>query len=174
MSTPSIAIVWGSTTGRTEEAALVLAELLADLAPETLNVETATVEDMAPFDVLLIGIPTWDIGELQYDWGVRYPDLDGADFSRTKVAFFGAGDSYGYPDNFLDALGIMWNKYREVGAELIGSWPVDDYEFRASKALVENGRRFVGLGLDESEDDDTIRALLAAWANQLRREIADD
>lgn len=168
---PKIAIAWGSTTGRTEEAAEQLAELISDLAPTMLDVETATVEDMAPYDVLLIGVPTWDIGELQYDWSVRYPDLDGHDFSGVKVAFFGAGDSYGYPDNFLDAFGIMWEKYGELGAELIGTWPTDDYEFDASKALIDGGSKFVGLGLDESDDDETVAARLSAWAEQLRREI---
>lgn len=168
---PKIAIAWGSTTGRTEEAAHQLAEIIADLDPQLLNVESATVEQMEPFDVILIGVPTWDIGELQYDWDVRFPDLDDHDFTGTKVAFFGSGDSYGYPDNFLDAFGIMWEKLKELGAELIGTWPTDDYAFDASRALIDDGKRFVGLGLDESDDDDLVTARLRAWADQLRREM---
>lgn len=168
---PRIAIVWGSTTGRTEDAARELAEIIRDLEPETLDVESATVAQMTPFDVLLIGVPTWDIGELQYDWDVRFPDLDGHDFTGTKVAFFGSGDSYGYPDNFLDAFGILWEKFDALGAELIGTWPTKDYAFDASRAVLPGGTHFIGLGLDESDDDEVVSALLREWSTQLRAEL---
>jgi len=167
-----IAIVWGSTSARTEDAADKLAELVSDLEPELLEVTSVSAEEMTGYEVLIVGVPTWDIGELQYDWGMRYPQLEGVDFSGTRVAFFGAGDSQGYPENFLDALGIMWERFAQCGAHLIGKWPTDEYDFDSSRALIDGGANFVGLGIDESLVDTEVTELLGRWSAKLREEIA--
>ena len=168
----SIAIVYGSTTGNTEEVGEQIRELMADLDPEILDVSTTDVADMLDYDVLLIGIPTWDIGELQADWDSRYPELDGHDFTGKKVAFFGAGDAVGYPDNFLDGLGILWDKFHELGAELVGKWPTEGYEFDESRALVDDGANFVGLGIDNDNESELTEERITAWVQALREELA--
>ena len=38
------------------------------------------------------------------------PSIDKVDFKGKKVAYFGAGDQFVYPDTFLDALGILEEK----------------------------------------------------------------
>ncbi|MEM6454866.1 MAG: flavodoxin [Acidobacteriota bacterium] len=170
--TARIAIVYGSTSGNTQEAAERMAELMDDVKPEALDVASTTVEQMLDYDVLLIGAPTWDVGELQYDWDDRFPDLDGNDFTGKKVAFFGAGDPVGYPDNFLDALSILWEKFKELGAELVGKWPTEGYPFETSLALLDGGTHFVGLGIDNDNASDLTEDRIQGWITQLRTELS--
>jgi len=47
---------------------------------------------------------------LQSDWEDFYDELDNIDFTGKKVAYFGEGDSVGYPDTFQDAMGMLEEK----------------------------------------------------------------
>jgi len=57
--------------------------------------------------------------------GRFFPELDDIDFSCKKVAYLGTGDQEGYPDKFMDAMGILAEKLAKQGDETVGSWPVD-------------------------------------------------
>ena len=116
-----------------------------------------------------MGIPTWNVGQLQDDWLILFPKLDELDFSGKKVALFGVGDQLGYPDNFLDALGMLARKLRERGATLVGRWSTEGYDFSASKA--QEGNQFVGLGLDEYNQEDKTDGRIATWLGQVQREF---
>ena len=60
-----------------------------------------------------------------------YEELD---FNGITAAFFGCGDQTGYPDNFLDAIGILAKPFMENDGTLIGRWPTEGYEFDLSLA----------------------------------------
>ena len=166
-----IAIVWGSTTGRTEEAAEELQKHLGELVERTCPVLDISASEMNEYDVLIIGVSTWDIGELQYDWPERLEELAELDWTDRHVAFFGAGDAVGYADTFVDALGIVWEKLEEKGAKLLGKWPVEGYTFEDSRALCDEGKNFVGLAIDDDNEPELTEARLLMWADQLRFEL---
>jgi flavodoxin len=51
------------------------------------------------------------LSDLQYRRSAKrlrrfFPELDDIDFSCKKVAYLGTGDQEGYPDKFMDAMGI--------------------------------------------------------------------
>ncbi|MEM7347719.1 MAG: flavodoxin, partial [Chloroflexota bacterium] len=121
--------------------------------------------DLLEYDYLILGIPTWDIGELQTDWDDIFADLEELDFSGKKIAIFGVGDQYGYPDNFLDAVGILGNRLRERNGELIGFWPTDGYEFDESVGF-EDGK-FMGLGIDDVNQSELTEERITAWVAQI-------
>ena len=82
---------------------------------------------------MILGIPTWDVGQLQMDWETFLPSMEGLDLTDKKVALFGMGDAEVYSLNFLDALGLLWNEIKTMGKpELIGIWPTEGYEYDAS------------------------------------------
>ena len=116
----NIAIVWGSSTGYTEEAAKAIKAELGPLVEDIREVSDVPAADFGVYDVVIIGCPTWNVGELQEDWEDKLPELEGVDFSGRKVALFGCGDSIGYPDTFQDAMGIIWNKLEARGGALVG------------------------------------------------------
>jgi flavodoxin I len=98
------------------------------------------------------------------------PQLNALDFTGKKVAIFGIGDQYNYPDNFLDAVGMLGEVLQRQGAELFGFWPVEGYEFAASKALVDG--RFMGLGIDNIHQKKLTAARITQWVAQVIQEFA--
>ena len=51
---------------------------------------------MTQYDVLILGIPTWDFGEIQEDWEAVWQQLDTLDLQGKIVALYGMGDQLGY------------------------------------------------------------------------------
>lgn len=165
-----LGLVYGSTTGNTEDAAEKIRDRFDDHIDECLNISGLELTRLQGFDVLLIGIPTWNIGELQQDWDEVFHKLDPVRFDGIRVAFFGQGDQRGYPDNFQDALGILRNRLLELGAQCdIGHWSTDGYHFQRSLGVIDD--RFVGLALDEDGQPDLTDERIEAWCTQLEQEL---
>ena len=144
----SIAIVYGSTTGNTETAAFMIKEKLGDLVTFIGDVAEISPEDLLPYDVLILGCPTWHIGELQDDWELFLPEMETLDLSNKKIAFFGMGDAFSYADTFLDAFGDMWELIKKLGTpKLIGVWSTEGYSFEDSKGMFDENH-FLGRTLD--------------------------
>jgi flavodoxin I len=167
-----IGLFYGSTDGATAAVARRIAELCAEAgwaAVELLDVAEYDLAEMESFDVLLLGIPTWNVGQMQRDWEAAFPEIAALDLAGKRVALFGLGDQAGYPDTFADALIFFADALEERGATLVGRWPTDGYDFRNSWAVQEG--RFVGLVLDEINQPELTEGRLRAWLEQVRREI---
>lgn len=168
------AIIFGSSTGNTEEIAEKLKELIGpDKITALLNVADLSPDDFKGYDLLIMGIPTWNTGELQEDWISVYSQLDGNDLSGVKVAFFGLGDHAGYAHNFQDGMGILYEKFIELGATGgFGFWDNEDYQYEESLAVLNAGdKTFCGLALDEDNESEMTDERLAEWVTQLKSEL---
>jgi flavodoxin I len=164
-----IGLFYGTQTGKTETVAeSIQAEFGNDLVDMN-DIADVQPEDFANYDFLIIGCPTWNIGELQSDWEGFYDELDQIEFKGKKVAYFGTGDQIGYSDNFQDAMGILEEKISKLGGQTVGYWPTNDYDFNESKAL-KNGK-FVGLAIDEDNQSDLTDTRIKNWVSQLIREF---
>ena len=166
-----IGIFWGSSSGNTEVAVDFMVEFLEEKGFEVENFDIGTVDpdQVLEFDNLIIGCPTWNIGELQDDWDAIYEEYKKLDFSNVTAAFFGCGDQVGYSDNFLDAIGLLAKPFMENGGKLIGRWPTEGYEFDLSLAL--DGDEFLGLGLDNDNEEELTEERLIIWAELIRDEF---
>jgi flavodoxin I len=167
-----IGLFYGSTTGNTEIVAGLIKEALDESKTNmvvVLNVAEASIEDMKGFDYLILGTPTWYDGELQDDWNEFLPNLDELDLSAKKGAVFGLGDQDGYSDTFVDGLGILANKIKERGCQLVGTWPLEGYEFDASRAV--EGDKFMGLVIDVDNQDELTSERVKTWVNQIQGEF---
>ena len=167
----STAIVYGSNTGVGQTVADDLKNLLGDKVNDVLNIAEIEIDKLLEYDNLIIGISTWDIGELQYDWGDKASAIPDKDWSGKTLAFFGMGDASGYPDTFVDAMGMVWAPISQKGAKLVGKVSVDGYEFESSRSLCDNGTMFVGLPLDNDNEEEKTEERLGAWAKQLESEM---
>ena len=124
----SIAIFYGSSTGNTEMAAEKIKEELGDFVQHMADVSKCEPAELGEYDILLLGVSTWNIGEMQDDWDAFIPRMEGLDLSGKKVGFFAMGDAGGYPYNFLDAMGQLWDVVKGLGSpELVGVWPTEGY-----------------------------------------------
>ncbi|NJN38975.1 MAG: flavodoxin FldA [Acaryochloridaceae cyanobacterium CSU_3_4] len=165
-----IGMFFGTTTGKTAEAAERIQEAFGGEDIVTLiEIPDAEAGDFANYPYLLIGCPTWDIGELQSDWEAFFPNLDQIDFSGKKIAYFGTGDQIGYADNYMDAIGIIEAKITEKGGKTVGYWSTEGYQFDGSKAV--RGNQFCGLALDEDNQSELSDERIAAWVAQVKSEF---
>lgn len=162
-----IGIFFGSTTGNTESAASKIGKYLGGV--EVFNVGNTPLSQMDRYDVLILGSSTWGSGDLQDDWEPLLKDLSKMDFSGKRIAFFGSGDQVGYPDTFVDAMGILYAAVRKSNAQLIGTWPAGDYDFNSSRALVDG--QFVGLAIDDDNQDEMTDTRIRKWVDELKSEI---
>lgn len=165
-----IGLFYGTQTGNTQDAAeTIQAELGGDSVVTLFDVAEADSSGFEGYDCIIIGCPTWNIGELQSDWEGLFDELDSVDFDGKKVAYFGAGDQQGYPDNFQDAISMLEEKIAELGGTTVGYWSTDGYDFNQSKALRDG--KFVGLALDEENQSELTDERIKAWVAQLKTEF---
>ena len=164
----SIALFYGSSTCYTEMVAEKIATQLGADNVDVFNIADEPMVTAESYQAVIMGIPTWDYGELQEDWEEIWDEIDGVDFKGKTVALFGLGDQVGYPEWFLDALGYLHAKLASLGAVLVGYWPADGYEFEQSKALTSDGKQFVGLALDEENEFDLSQERIATWCEQIK------
>ena len=165
-----IGLFYGTTTGKTESAAeMIKDEFGGDSVVTIHDIADASDSDFSDYEYLVIGCPTWDIGELQSDWDGFFEELDNIDFSSKKVAYFGTGDQMGYGENFQDAMGILEEKISSLGGKTVGYWSTDGYEHEASKA--DKGGKFVGLALDDDNQSELTEPRIKEWVDQLKTEF---
>jgi flavodoxin I len=169
----TIGLFYGSTTGATESDAQMIQDTFNAKMPdlvEALEIGSTEVGTMAEYDYLIVGSSTWDEGALQEDWDAKFEELDSLDMSGKSVAVFGLGDQVGYPDNYCDAIGILGNKLEELGAKLVGFTDVsEDYDFDESLGIKDG--KFMGLALDEDNQNDLTEERVTNWVEQLIEEF---
>ncbi|MDP5292129.1 flavodoxin FldB [Oceanimonas sp. CHS3-5] len=168
----NIGLFYGSTTCYTEIAAEKIREQLGAELVDLHNIRDVPLARAQDYPILILGISTWDFGELQEDWESHWDDIDTLNLEGHVVALFGMGDQLGYGEWFQDALGMLHDKVVARGASVVGYWPNQGYEFEASKALTEDGKYFVGLSLDEANQYDDTDPRIETWVAQILDEIA--
>ena len=168
-----VCILFGSTSSSTEEAALrIKNNLETHHKVDVYNIYKQDIAIINEYRNIIIGCPTWDIGLLQEDWREIFPSVEKVDFTKKKIAYFGAGDQFVYPDTFLDALGILEEKITSLGGETIGYWPSEDYEFKTSRAL--RGNKFVGLGFDNDNEPERTNERIDKWCRIIEKEFIEE
>jgi flavodoxin I len=117
-----------------------------------------------------MGVPTWFDGELPNYWDEFAPALEEMDLTGKKIALFGLGDQKGYPENFLDGVGIMAEILEEQHATLVGYTSTEGYEFESSRA--RRGDQFIGLAIDYENQGSMNKERVANWVEKLRQEFS--
>ena len=166
-----IGIFFGSDEGNTESIAHRIAERLSAYEVEIHDIAEATQLDFSRYAIILLGISTWDFGQIQSDWEEFWPDAEQMRYDNQWVGLFGLGDQFGYGDFFVDAMGVLHDVIKARGAKIIGHWPTEGYEFDASKALTPDGNHFVGLAIDEDQQAELSDNRIDQWCAQLVEEI---
>jgi flavodoxin I len=166
----AVGLIYGSSSGLTEQIAQRIKAALGTEFDVYKSVKDASVEDFERCNRLILGIPTYDYGELQLDWQHFFPSLDEIDFSGKTVALFGLGDQVAYPDTFLNAVGTLGDKIVERGGRLVGQWPKETYEY--SESFAERDGMLMGLGIDINTQGDMTDVRIKGWTAQIKDELS--
>ena len=163
-----IGLFYGSTTCYTEMAAEKIRSILGEDLVDIYNVKDSPISLMTDYDLLILGISTWDFGEIQEDWNELWDQIGSTILTGKTVALFGLGDQEGYGEWYLDAMGMLHDELKKTGTHFVGYWPNDEsYQFDASKALTADKTHFVGLALDEDSQYEMSDARIANWVEQI-------
>lgn len=169
-----IGLFFGTDTGKTRKIAKMIHKRYGneDLLAKPLNVNRIEPDDMLAYDKLILGTSTLSGGRLpgrdssaqMEGWLEFLPKLEAAnaDFSGKLIALYGLGCQEKYPETFIDALGTLHDFLAERGADFVGRWPTEDYQFKASKAVGQDGK-FAGLALDLDVENYKTDARLNGW-----------
>ena len=166
----TVGLFFGSDTGNTEAIAKMIQKKLGKKNVDVKDIAKSTKEDIAEFDLILLGIPTWYYGENQCDWDDFLPELEEIDFNDKLIAIFGLGDQEDYAEYFVDAMAPLRDIVESKGAIVVGNWSTEGYEFEASKALIDENT-FIGLALDEDRQPELTESRVDAWIEQLNDEM---
>lgn len=159
-------VVYGSSTGTCQAIAEKIGE---KLGAEVVDVASLTDGQVNEAENLILGTSTWGAGELQDDWYDGVEKLKSADLSDKTVALFGCGDSESYSDTFCGGMEEIYSAVSEKGAKVIGEVSTDGYTFDDS-AAVHDGK-FVGLALDDVNEDDKTDERIYAWVDSIKSEL---
>lgn len=121
-----IIIIYGSTTGNTEQLAHFIGNVLEehdDLDVTTKNVMDAGIEELPEYDVILLGSSTWGDGDLQDDFVDFYEQMKVLDLTAKTAAAFGTGDSSW--EHFCGAVDMLEERLIKCGADVIKGFKVD-------------------------------------------------
>jgi flavodoxin I len=167
----TVGIIYGSSSGTTADAAKKIQKELAShgLSAELHDILGIEVTRLESFSHLFIGCSTWHIGDLQDDWAAKYKRLETLNLSGHHVALFGGGDQLIYSDTFQDALGILATEFLKADATIVGHWPIDGYDFIASKGVV--GNQFIGLALDDDNQANLTAQRIKTWVARVVKEM---
>ncbi|SFN08131.1 flavodoxin II [Izhakiella capsodis] len=167
-----IGLFYGSSTCYTEMAAEKIRDIIGEELVTLHNLKDDPPSLMSQYDLLILGIPTWDFGELQEDWEAIWTEIPTLNLRGKVVALYGMGDQLGYSEWFLDALGMLHDLLTPMGVQFIGYWPNEGYEFISTKPLTPDGKQFVGLALDDVNQYDLSDERLASWCEQILTQMA--
>lgn len=151
-------VVYGSTTGTCESIAQTLG---GQLGAVVINVADLTADQLAEADNIVLGTSTWGAGEMQDDWYDGVNVVKSANLSGKRVALFGCGDSASYSDTFCGGMKELYDAAVAAGATVVGAVSTDGYTFDDSDAVVDG--QFVGLALDDVNEDDKTSERISAW-----------
>jgi flavodoxin I len=166
-----IGLFYSFNTKKTAQTANKIVEYLGKENIEDINAEEVTPDKFMVYDNLILGVPTWFDGELPNYWDEFVPALEDLNLNEKKIAIFGAGNQKGYPENFVDAIGIMAGILEKQGAKIVGFTSVEGYNFESSKA--KRGDQFCGLALDFENQVGLNKERIANWCVQLNKEFSE-
>lgn len=170
-----IGIFFGTDSGTTRLIAKKIAKKLgASACDKPLNVNRIEPADMLQYEALILGTPTYGEGRVpgissgvkNGSWEEFLPRLEEEDLSAKRIALYGLGDQEKYPGRFVNGLFELYTRLKNRGADVVGAWPVEDYRFEHSKAVVDG--RFVGLVLDQSTQPLLTETRIDTWLESVK------
>lgn len=165
----NICVIYGSSTGTCQGLAEKIGQQLSVQDDGIIDVQNLSADVVNKYDVLILGTSTWGAGEMQDDWYDGVKVLKQAGLQGKTVAVFGCGDSESYSDTFCGGMAELYNAAKDAGATMMGEVATDGYNFDDSEAVVDG--KFVGLALDEVNEDDKTDSRIEAWVEELKKNL---
>ncbi|MGR8929091.1 MAG: flavodoxin [Gammaproteobacteria bacterium] len=173
-----IGIFFGTDTGSTRLVAKkIYAVLGEELADKPKNINRTTPAELLSYDALILGTPSYGVGDLpgravgcqEANWAEFVTYLDDADLSGKNVALFGLGHQERYASRFASSLIKLYQVFYGYGANIVGPWSTDGYQFEHSDSIIDG--QFVGLVLDQRGQPYLTDERIKTWLDQVTPQL---
>ena len=173
-----IGIFFGTDTGSTRLVAKKIYSVLGEeLADKPKNINRTSPGELLQYDALILGTPSYGVGDLpglsvgcqEANWAEFVPYLDGCDLSGKRVALFGLGHQERYASRFASSLIKLYQVFYGYGADIIGRWSTEGYQFEHSDAIIDG--QFVGLVLDQRGQPHLTEERIKTWLTQVTPQL---
>ncbi len=162
-----IGIFYSFNSVKTKQQVHKMIQHLGESNIEEVNVEDATEEKFMSFSNYVLAVPTWFDGELPNYWDEFLPSVEDDSLKGKVFAIFGGGDQKGYPENFVDGIGILADFIEDRAGEIVGFTSIEGYEFEGSRA--QSGDQFVGLAIDIENQAALTNERIEKWVNSIKK-----
>lgn len=163
-----IGIYYGTTSGITAGIVDEIEFQLRDVDYEVHNVEDG-ISEIGEYENLILISPTYGVGELQRDWQKEYDNLKKVDFSNKKVGIVGVGNQFAFGESYVGSMRKLYDAVKEGKGEVIGFTSTDGYHYEETESVIDN--MFVGLALDESNQDNETPDRIESWIKDIRNKF---
>jgi flavodoxin I len=164
------ALIYSFNTRNTSKVAEMIKNHFEQDQIDVVNAEDLTEEKFMEYTNYILGIPTWFDGELPNYWDEFVPAIEDMNLKDKKVAIFGLGDYKNYPENYMDAIGLMAGLIESVGGKIVGLTPDEGYEYESSKAVRD--KKFLGLPVDNHDNKKERDKKVKDWVDSLKKEFS--
>lgn len=163
-----IGVFYGTTTGKSGAIADEIDFNLRKIDHEIFNVADG-ISEIANFKNLILITPSYGVGQLQRDWEAHRAELESIDFSGKKIALVGLGNQFTFGESFVEGMKKLYDIVTSKGGEVIGMTKNVGYSHKESEAVI--GDKFVGLALDENNQDEETPDRVANWIQDILKEF---
>ncbi len=160
-------IFYSFRSHKTKQQVKKMIKHLDEKKVEEVDVDKANHKDFDKFDNYIFAVPTWFDGELPNYWDEFLPTIEEDTLKGKKFALFGGGDQKGYPENFVDGLGIMAEFIEKRDGKIVGFTSTKGYDFESSRA--QRGNKFVGLALDIENQAALTEERIDNWVKEVKK-----
>lgn len=164
-----IGVFYATTGGKTAAIADEIDFNLRKDEYDIINVGEEGINRMADYKNLILITPTYGVGEVQEDWGRVLPEMEKMNLAGKRIAVAGLGNQFAFGESFVGGMRGLYDAAVKAGAEVIGFTSTEGYKYEESEAVIDN--HFVGLALDENNQDDETPERVMEWVAELKKEF---
>ena len=161
-----IGLFYDSETGNTEALVGVISEKFGDGEIESKSVWDESPESFKNYKAMIFATPTVGEGDLPEGWQRLLDQMSEGDLSDLTVGLIALGDQYTYGDEFVNALGDLYDTVKKLGANVVGFWSTDGYDFEETTSIRDG--KFPGLVLDEDNQSEETDGRLDTWLGEVK------
>ncbi len=123
------------------------------------------VEEMKNLENLILVSPTYGVGELQRDWEKTFEEFKGIDFTGKVVGIVGVGNQLAFGESYVGAMRKLYDVVSRKGATVVGFTSTEGYRYEETESVIDD--KFIGLALDESNQDNETPDRIKAWVEEI-------
>ncbi|MEG1582958.1 MAG: flavodoxin [Cetobacterium sp.] len=155
-----IGIFYGTTSGITAGIVDEIEFYLRGKDSQVYDVAEG-ISEMKDLENLILVSPTYGVGELQKDWENVFDEFKGLDFTGKVVGIVGVGNQFAFGESYVGAMRKLYDAVTERGAKVVGFTSTEGYKYEETESVIDD--KFVGLALDESNQDNETPDRIKAW-----------